>query len=92
MKHTAIPSSLLLKASALIAMAAMATSCTTTYDACGRPVYSVDPALAVAGVAAAGVIGYAIADNNRGGDCHGGRYYSNHGRGHYGGHGRDCRY
>ena len=39
-----------------------------------------------------GVIGYAIADNNRGGDCHGGRYYSNHGRGHYGGHGRDCRY
>lgn len=36
----------------------------TTYDAYGRPVQSVDPALAVAGVAAAGIIGYAVANNN----------------------------
>jgi hypothetical protein len=39
-------------------------SCMTTYDAYGRPVQSVDPALAVAGVAAAGIIGYAVANNN----------------------------
>lgn len=36
----------------------------TTYDAYGRPVQSVDPGLAVAGVAAAGLIGYAAANNN----------------------------
>ena len=39
-------------------------SCMTTYDAYGRPVQSVDPALAVAGVAAAGIIGYAVSNNN----------------------------
>ena len=42
----------------------MSTSCTTTYDAYGRPQQSVDPALAVAGVAAAGLVGYAIANSN----------------------------
>ena len=89
MKHPA--KRFLLRAIAIVGFAAMATSCTTTYDAYGRPQYSVDPAVAVAGVAAAGVIGYAIADNNSN-DYHGGRNYSNHGRGHYGGHGRDCRY
>lgn len=39
-------------------------SCMTTYDAYGRPVQSVDPAAAAAGIAAAGVIGYAIGQNN----------------------------
>lgn len=39
-------------------------SCMTTYDAYGRPVQSVDPAAAVAGAAAAGVLGYAIANSN----------------------------
>jgi len=43
---------------------AVSTSCTTTYDAYGRPQQSVDPGLAVAGVAAAGLVGYAIANNN----------------------------
>lgn len=39
-------------------------SCMTTYDAAGRPVQSVDPGVAVAGVAAAGIIGYALANDN----------------------------
>ncbi len=49
---------------AALAFACLATSCTTTYDAYGRPVQSVDPALAVAGIAAAGLVGYALADDN----------------------------
>lgn len=53
----------------------------TTYDTYGRQVQTVDPGLAVAGVAAAGLIGYAIANNNndhcdyRGGGYYGGGYY-----------------
>jgi hypothetical protein len=50
-------------------------SCMTTYDSAGRPVQSVDPGLAVAGVAAAGLVGYAIANNH------------NDGHSYYGGHG-----
>ena len=52
-------------------------SCITTYDAYGRPVQSVDPGLAVAGVAAAGLIGYAAANNHGHGHGHyrGGGYY-----------------
>jgi hypothetical protein len=42
----------------------MITSCTTTYDAAGRPVQSVDPGTAAAGAAAAGALGYAIGQNN----------------------------
>jgi hypothetical protein len=62
-------------------------SCTTTYDAYGRPVQTVDPGVALAGVAAAGLIGYAIADNNHshhynyshhGNYCRSGRYYRHH--------------
>lgn len=41
----------------------LGTSCMTTYDAYGRPVQSVDPALAVAGVATAGLVGYALAND-----------------------------
>lgn len=60
----------------------------TTYDQYGRPVQSVDPGAAVAGAAAAGILGYALAND---GDHHhhhdgyyrGGGYY---GRPH-GGHG-----
>lgn len=56
----------------------------TTYDANGNPVQSVDPGVAIAGAAAAGVLGYAIANNN---DHH--HHYNNHYyrrpyyRGHY---------
>lgn len=46
------------------ALALAATSCTTTYDAYGRPVQSVDPGAAAAGAAAAGALGYAIGRNN----------------------------
>jgi hypothetical protein len=45
----------------------------TTYDSAGRPVQSVDPAVAVAGAAAAGLIGYAIANDND--HHHHGGYY-----------------
>ncbi len=74
---------------ALVFGAGSVTSCMTTYDANGRPVQSVDPGLAVAGVAAAGLIGYA-AGNNHGHDNHyygGNRYYRGGGY-YYGGHGR----
>jgi hypothetical protein len=70
---------------ALIASVGSGVSCMTTYDSYGRPVQSVDPGLAVAGVAAAGLVGYAIANDNddhhphyyprRGGYYRGGRYY-----------------
>jgi hypothetical protein len=46
----------------------------TTYDSAGRPVQTVDPGLAVAGAAAAGLVGYAIANNR---DDH--HYYGGHG-------------
>lgn len=48
------------------------TSCMTTYDAYGRPVQSVDPGVAVAGVAAAGLIGYSMHHG------HHGHHYSGH--------------
>jgi hypothetical protein len=79
---------------ALLVCAAASVSCVTTYDAYGRPVQTVDPGMAVAGVAAAGLIGYAIADNNNhhhgyygGGYCAPRPYYGGGGyyRGSYGG-------
>lgn len=48
---------------ALLAFAGSSLSCMTTYDAYGRPFETVDPGLAVAGIAAAGLIGYAAANN-----------------------------
>jgi hypothetical protein len=58
---------------------ASSVSCVTTYDTYGRQVQTVDPGLAVAGVAAAGLVGYAIANNNNdhhhGGGYYGGGYY-----------------
>lgn len=54
------------KALAVAALASFAaTSCTTTYDSYGRPVQSVDPGVAIAGAAAAAVVGYAVADSRR---------------------------
>lgn len=69
--------------SALLALIGSSVSCMTTYDSYGRPVQSVDPAVAIAGVAAAGLIGYAASNNNdhhhrghyRGGYYGGGGYY-----------------
>lgn len=57
---------------ALVASVGSGVSCMTTYDSYGRPVQSVDPGLAVAGIAAAGVLGYAAGNNN-----------DNHHHGHY---------
>jgi len=57
------------------------TNCMTTYDAYGRPVQSVDPGVAVAGVAAAGLLGYALADNHHDHYYHGG--YGGYYRPHY---------
>lgn len=57
--------------------ACFSVSCMTTYDSYGRPVQSVDPGAAVFGAAAAGLVGYAIANNNN--DSH--HYY--HSRPYY---------
>ena len=61
---------------AVVAMVGGSVSCMTTYDSAGYPVQSVDPALAIAGVAAAGIAGYAIANNNN-------NYNGYHGGGGY---------
>jgi hypothetical protein len=53
----------LLRLMALVGGVASFSSCMTTYDVHGRPVQSVDPGVAVAGVAAAGVLGYALAND-----------------------------
>lgn len=68
-------------------------SCMTTYDAYGRPVQSVDPGAAAVGMAAAGVLGYALANdhNHHSGHYHGG-YHRPYGyRPYYGGR-PHCRY
>lgn len=52
----------------------------TTYDAYGRPVQSVDPGAATAGIAAAGLLGYAIGNNNND-DHHG--HHNYYRRGYY---------
>ena len=71
---------------AALALAITTTSCMTTYDAYGRPVQSVDPGLAVAGIAAAGLIGYAIAEGDDDDHRHynrGGYHNSYHGNSYY---------
>ena len=50
---------------AALAIPFVTGSCTTTYDAYGRPVQSVNPGTAAAAAVAAGVIGYALADDDR---------------------------
>lgn len=65
----------------LLIAIATSVSCMTTYDAAGRPVQSVDPGLALAGVAAAGIVGYAIANDDH---HHHGGYYGPPRGGYYG--------
>lgn len=67
--------SVLFRWAALTGLAVASVSCMTTYDSAGRPVQSVDPAVAVAGAAAAGLIGYAIANDNNDHHHHHGGYY-----------------
>lgn len=73
----------LFRLAALLFAVVATTSCMTTYDAYGRPVQSVDPAMAVAGAAAAGVLGYAIANDHD--DHHHHHHHDNYyyGRGRY---------
>lgn len=75
--------SIILKSVAVLTAVIATTSCMTTYDAYGRPVQSVDPAAATAGVVAAGVLGYAVA-NKRDNDRH--HHYHHHHRPRYRGH------
>jgi hypothetical protein len=66
-------------------MAAMGVSCTTAYDAYGRPRTVVEPGAALLGVAAAGLVGYALAND---GGHRGHHHRSSHRhRGHDHGHG-----
>ena len=51
----------------------LSSSCMTAYDAYGRPIQVVDPAVAAAGMVAAGAIGYAVANNNNNNYGHYGR-------------------
>lgn len=70
-----------------VGLAVSSVSCMTTYDVEGRPMQTVDPGLAIAGAAAAGVLGYAIGNNNN----HHHRYYHGGGYGYHRGYGR-CHY
>jgi hypothetical protein len=72
---------------ALLACATFSASCTTSYDAYGNPRQSVDPGVALMGVAAAGIVGYALADDNN--HHHSNHYYGGgyYGGGSYGGYG-----
>jgi hypothetical protein len=65
----------------------LGTSCTTMYDSYGRPQEVVTPEGVAVAALAAGVLGYAIGDNqNSRGHYHGGHRYG-HGHGHGGGYG-----
>ncbi len=71
---------------ALIAITGSSVSCMTSYDSHGRPMQTVDPAVAIAGVAAAGLIGYAVSNDN-------GHHDHHYRRDYYGGDGyyyNDC--
>lgn len=74
-----------------VLMLGLNTSCTTTYDAAGRPVSSVTPEGAAVAALAAGVIGYAIADSDRNDHRHHSHRrhssYYHDGYGYYGGGG-----
>ncbi len=52
------------------------SSCMTAYDAYGRPIQVVDPAVAAAGIIAAGAVGYAVASEaNNHDNYHSDDYY-----------------
>ncbi len=67
----------------LISAIGASVSCMNTYDAYGRPVQSVDPGVATAGVLAAGLAGYAIAENNNDRHNHHYRKGYHYRNGHY---------
>lgn len=72
---------------ALLACVTLSTSCYTTYDSYGNARQSVDPGVALMGVAAAGLVGYALANDNDDSYGHnhyygGGGYYRSDGYSH----------
>ena len=73
--HTRITTRLA-TATGLAMFAIVGSSCTTYYDSYGYPRQAVDPGLAVAGVLAAGALGYAIADSNDHHHHYRGHHYS----------------
>lgn len=79
----------LTKLAALALVPLMATSCMTTYDAQGNQVQSIDPGAAAVGVAAAAVLGYAVANNRSNKYYYSQPYY---GGGYYPRRGGYCRY
>jgi hypothetical protein len=74
----------------------LGASCTTAYDAYGRPQQVVDPGTAVLGAAAVGLLAYGLGNShsNRHDHHHGYRSsrYSGYGYGGYSGYGRPARY
>ena len=74
------------RVAAAIAIAGGMASCTTAYDAYGRPVQVVDPAAAAVGALAIGAAAYAIGQNNGDHHDHGHGGHGHHDHGH-GGHG-----
>lgn len=67
--------------SVLLVASGASVSCMTTYDAQGRPMQAVDPGVAVAGAAAAGLVGYALANDNN--HYHNNYYYGHRGYYHH---------
>jgi hypothetical protein len=76
----------ILRWATILLLAVGSVSCMTTYDSTGRPVQSVDPAVAVAGAAAAGLVGYALANDRD--ERH---YHHYQGSPHYNHYGRPYR-
>ena len=78
-----------------LGVACLAASCATAYDSQGRPVNVVTPEGAAFAAVAAGLIGYALADDNKskhyGHHGYGHRGYSNRGYGGYSRGGGYCR-
>jgi hypothetical protein len=67
----------------------LGSSCTTAYDAYGRPYQAVDPAAAVVGAAAIGAIAYGLGSSYHDHGYHGSHYshgyYGYHHSHHHGG-------
>lgn len=62
-------------------------SCTTAYDAYGRPRQVVEPGAALIGAAAVGLIAYGLASSNRNNRRHQGGSCGHQGYRHHGGYG-----
>jgi hypothetical protein len=75
-----------MKLAVVAGMACFSASCTTVYDAQGRPQQVVTPEGAAMGILAAGLVGYALNDDDDH-KRHKKHQRYNRGHGYYGGHG-----